>query len=59
MLRSNLISTASENKYRDAYNNAKPYRWCVFDELCDVARMKSVHDEIVTHMRATSKETDL
>jgi Rps23 Pro-64 3,4-dihydroxylase Tpa1-like proline 4-hydroxylase len=59
MLRNDLISTSSAAHYRSVFEHAKPYSHCVFQNLCDVERMKAAHAEIINNLRATSKETDL
>ena len=56
-LRTTIVDQADE--YRAQFKNAKPYPWCVIKELCDDHRMRAVQKEVLEHLPATYKETDL
>lgn len=54
-----LTDEAALRAARDAYAKAKPYAHTSFEGLCDPAHLAAAREEVVQHMRATFKETDL
>jgi hypothetical protein len=54
-----LFSDDSVSRLRKEHDTNMPYKHAVFHNLCDVARMRLIHDEAKNNMTATFKETDL
>mmetsp|Transcript_14009 Transcript_14009/g.46001 ORF Transcript_14009/g.46001 Transcript_14009/m.46001 type:complete len:567 (+) Transcript_14009:37-1737(+) len=58
-LNAELFSEASRERQSQAFSSAKPYTHGTLSPLCADGFLREVRDELVTHLTATFKETDL
>eukprot|EP00192_Tetraselmis_astigmatica_P003656 CAMPEP_0117653098 /NCGR_PEP_ID=MMETSP0804-20121206/3004_1 /TAXON_ID=1074897 /ORGANISM="Tetraselmis astigmatica, Strain CCMP880" /LENGTH=580 /DNA_ID=CAMNT_0005459239 /DNA_START=84 /DNA_END=1826 /DNA_ORIENTATION=+ len=54
-----LLQPGAIDAKRQEYQSSQPYPNLVLHKLGDEQQMRAVRDEIITHLRATFKETDL
>ncbi|KDD76613.1 hypothetical protein H632_c160p0, partial [Helicosporidium sp. ATCC 50920] len=54
-----LLSSAAAALAREEVAASKPYPHLVLRDVCDPARLRLVREEVIEHLQATYKETDL
>ena len=59
MIRENLFSEESQNTLKAQFADSKPYRHVVMRPLCERKQMLAARREVLEHLGASYKETDL
>jgi Rps23 Pro-64 3,4-dihydroxylase Tpa1-like proline 4-hydroxylase len=54
-----LTDSLTWSNLKEKHENSLPYKHMIIDPLCNIDRMKLIHDEVKHNMQTTYKETDL